>query len=404
MIAMEVIIVKIKAVCDLTGLTARTVRVYIDEQLIAPKFTENYLGRRSFEFSQSDIAALQNIATLRKYGFSIDEIRNILLDSQTSIAIIENVKQRTQIQADEYRERLKALSRVESLKAYSVEELSEILLQGEAEIQFPVELAKLNVKRIIKSAVIFIVVWLPFVLVLGGIINDLTTYAYPKISIANVILTLLTLIPSISILVITKFKPNIKRTVKRIILCLCVVAIPFSLVMPYGIVTRSETTDFRNYRDFDPDCLATRNKVFNEVFPMWPHYFENVKNEDGEWEAIYLDAKYYYRFFYGMDYTYDIYAEWPLEADKFGEEVQRVKGVFGKAIADKTYSYKFVEIEKGEYICLILYSGDEPFQKATNNYQYLIFAYSETTNSVRYIYCDSLENGVDQPHYLQLDW
>ena len=395
---------KIKAVCDLTGLTARTVRVYIDEQLIAPKFTENYLGRRSFEFSQSDIAALQNIATLRKYGFSINEIRNILLDSQTSIAIIENVKQRTQIQADEYRERLKALSRVESLKAYSVEELSEILLQGEAEIQFPVELPKLNVKRIVKSAVIFLIVWLPFVLVIGGIINDITTYAYPKINIANVILTLLTLIPSISILVITKLKPNIKRTVKRIILCVCVVAIPFSLVMPYGIITRSETTDFRNYRDFDPDCLASRNKVFNEVFPMWPHYFENVKNEDGEWEAIYLDAKYYYRFFYGMDYTYDIYAEWPLEADKFGEEVQRVKGVFGKAIADNTYGYKFVEIEKGEYTCLILYSGDDPFQKATNNYQYLIFAYSETTNVVRYIYCDSLENGVDQPHYLQLDW
>ena len=395
---------KIKAVCELTGLTARTVRVYIDEQLIAPKFTENYLGRRSFEFSQSDIAALQNIATLRKYGFSIDEIRNILLDSQTSIAIIENVKQRTQIQADEYRERLKALSRVESLKAYSVEELSEILLQGKAEIQFPVELPKLNVKRIVKSAVIFLIVWLPFVLVVGGIINDITTYAYPKINIANVILTLLTLIPSISILVITKLKPNIKRTVKRIILCLCVVAIPFSLVMPYGIVTRSETTDFRYYRDFDPDCLATRNKVFNEVFPMWPHYFGNVKNEDGEWEAVYFDAKYYYRFFYGMDYTYDIYAEWPLEADKLGEEVQRVKGVFEKAIADKTYGYKFVEIEKGEYTCLILYSGDEPFQKATNNYQYLIFAYSETTNSVRYIYCDSLENGVDQPYYLQLDW
>ena len=130
----------------------------------------------------------------------------------------------------------------------------------------------------------------------------------------------------------------------------------------------------------------------------------DYKNEDGEWEAVYLDAKYYYQFFHGMDYTYDIYAEWPLEADKFGEEVQRVKGVFEKAIADKTYGYKFVEIEKGEYTCLILYSGDEPFQKATNNYQYLIFAYSETTNSVRYIYCDSLENGVDQPYYLQLDW
>lgn len=395
---------KIKAVCELTGLTARTVRVYIDEKLIAPEFTENYFGRRSFEFSQSDIATLQNIATLRKYGFSIDEIRNIILDSQTSIAIIENVKQRTQIQADEYRAQLKALARVEAQKAYSVEELSKILLQGETKLELPVELPKRNAKRIIKSSVIFFVVWLPFVLVIGGIINDITTYAYPKISIVNVILTLLTLIPSISILVITKFKPNIKRIIKRIILCLCVVAIPFSLVMPYGIFTRSETTDFRNYRDFDPDCLATRNNVFNEVFPTWPHYFENVKNEDGEWEDVYLDAKYYYRFFYGMDYTYDIYAEWPLEAEKFGEEVQRVKGVFEKAIADKTDGYKFVEIEKGEYTCLILYSGDEPFQKVTNNYQYLIFAYSETINSVRYIYCDSLENGVDQPYYLQLDW
>ena len=187
---MEVIIVKIKAVSELTGLTTRTIRVYIDEKLIAPEFTENYLGRRSFEFSQSDIAALQNIAILRKYGFSIDEIRNILLDSQTSIAIIENVKQRTQIQADEYRERLKALARIEVQKTYSVEELSEILLQGEAELELPVESPKRNVKRIVKSAVIFLIVWLPFVLVIGGIINDITTYAYPKISITNVILTL----------------------------------------------------------------------------------------------------------------------------------------------------------------------------------------------------------------------
>ena len=62
---------KIKAACDMTGLTARTIRVYIEEQLISPQFTENYLGRRSFEFSKGDIYALQNIATLRKYGFSI---------------------------------------------------------------------------------------------------------------------------------------------------------------------------------------------------------------------------------------------------------------------------------------------------------------------------------------------
>ena len=395
---------KIKAASELTGLTIRTIRVYIDEQLVAPKFTENYLGRRSFEFSQEDIVSLQNIATLRKYGFSIDEIRNILLDSQNSIAIVESVKQRTQNQMNEYGERLKALARVEEKKVYSVEELSDILLQSEEELELPVELPKRNVKRIIKSAVIFSVVWIPFVLVVGGILNDINTYVYPKISITNVILTLFTLIPSVSILVITKANPNIKRINKRIILCLCVIAIPFSFIMPYGIITRSETTDFRNYRDFDSECLANRNIVFQEFFPNWPHYFENVKNENGEWEAIYLDAKYYYHYFQSFDYTYDIYAEWPLDEDDFIVEVERVKGVFEKAIANKTYGYKFVEIEKGEFSCLILYSGDEPFQEATNNYNYLIFAYNEKTNVVRYIYCDSLENGVDQPYYLQLDW
>ena len=121
---------KIKTVCELTGLTARTIRVYIDEQLIAPKFTENYLGRRSFEFSEDDVVALKNIAILRKYGFSIDEIRKILLDAQNSIEVIESVKNRTRDQLDEYRERLNALSRLEENKAYSKRGLDELQALG----------------------------------------------------------------------------------------------------------------------------------------------------------------------------------------------------------------------------------------------------------------------------------
>ena len=49
---------KIKAVSELTGLTTRTIRVYIDEQLISPEYTENYLGHRFFDFSKEDIVAL----------------------------------------------------------------------------------------------------------------------------------------------------------------------------------------------------------------------------------------------------------------------------------------------------------------------------------------------------------
>ena len=46
---------RIKKVCDLTGLTDRTVRYYIEEQLISPAYTENYLGRKAFAFSDSDV-------------------------------------------------------------------------------------------------------------------------------------------------------------------------------------------------------------------------------------------------------------------------------------------------------------------------------------------------------------
>ena len=395
---------KIKTVSEITGLTSRAIRVYIDEQLIAPKFAENYLGRRAFDFSEQDVAALQSIATLRKYGFSIDEIRNILLDAQNSIAIIESVKERTKSQMEEYSERLSVLSRIEDDRAYSVSELSAVLSQVDAKLEIPIEHPKLSVTKIAKSIAIFVIVWLPFVLVFGGFVHDITFYAYPKINTKNVFLTLLTLAPSISILIVTQIKPNIKHAIKKIILCLCIVAMPFSFIMPYGIATYSETTDFRHYRDFDPDCLANRNVVFGDVFPAWPYYLDNVENENGEFETVYLDSKYYYRFIQGFDYTYDVYAEWSLEEDEFAAEVQRVRAVYEKAVAEQTYGYKFVEMEKGAFSCLILYDGHEPFQNEPNSYQYLIFAYNEDTNRVRYIYCDSLENGADQPYYLELDW
>ena len=71
---------KMKAVCEATGLTDRTVRYYIDENLISPLYTENYLGRKTFDFSDADIQQLKDIAVLRKFGFSIGEIRQFPMD------------------------------------------------------------------------------------------------------------------------------------------------------------------------------------------------------------------------------------------------------------------------------------------------------------------------------------
>ena len=82
---------KIKEVCEKTKLTSRTVRLYIEEKLISPKYNENYLGRKAYSFSDEDVKKLLDIATLRKFGFSIIEIRQIIESKENSILIIKAI-------------------------------------------------------------------------------------------------------------------------------------------------------------------------------------------------------------------------------------------------------------------------------------------------------------------------
>lgn len=67
---------KIKEVCRETGLTDRAVRFYIEEGLITPAGYERN-GRTYYEYYDKDIEQLKAIATLRKAGFSIEEIRQM---------------------------------------------------------------------------------------------------------------------------------------------------------------------------------------------------------------------------------------------------------------------------------------------------------------------------------------
>ena len=90
---------KIKAVCAQTGLTDRTIRYYIEQGLIAPAYEENYTGRRTYDFLERDIKQLQDIAVLRKFDFTIEEIRSILNDAEASQTVIAAVRERTETTA-----------------------------------------------------------------------------------------------------------------------------------------------------------------------------------------------------------------------------------------------------------------------------------------------------------------
>lgn len=64
---------KLKEVCELTGLSKKTIRFYEEKHLIFPEV--RYQNGRNFrEYSQKNVEDLLEIATLRKALFSIEEI------------------------------------------------------------------------------------------------------------------------------------------------------------------------------------------------------------------------------------------------------------------------------------------------------------------------------------------
>lgn len=400
---------KIKPVCDITGLTDRTIRYYIEEQLISPTYTENYLGRKSYDFSEEDIDALKNISVLRKFDFTIDEIKEILNDAEKSKTIIQNVKTRNKQVLASAQFRQFVLSQIKEDRAYSVAELALELSTASESLPKAEEKVKRSFGKIVfavlRITVTSLIIWLPVAMQVFFVAVTLLIYAYPTFYPGAKVYMLLSVLPSLLLVLLNKIKQNWRKVARPVLLVLCTVSLLCSIVvgcLPAGIMAKSETTDFVDYRDIDADCSANRDLFFSELFPAWPHYFVNEQQPDGSFEAVYLDAHYYYRYISLLDYTYDIYAQWPLEKEEFEEEVARVKALYDTHATE--YNRDFVILEKGSYTCLISYFGNPPFEEVTNSYTYYIFAYDETNLIVRYILCDSLENGADQPYYLSLDW
>lgn len=67
---------KIKSVCDRTGLTERTIRFYIEKELIRPEHVIRN-NRVYYDFTEEDVKVLEQILVLRKARFSIDRIKEM---------------------------------------------------------------------------------------------------------------------------------------------------------------------------------------------------------------------------------------------------------------------------------------------------------------------------------------
>ncbi len=399
---------KIKTVCDITGLTDRTIRYYIEEQLISPAYTENYIGRKSYIFSQEDIDTLKSISTLRKFDFTIDEIRQIINDESSSTSIISNVKQRTEASVSLGNEKLQALSKLSEQKSYTLLQLADELSKPTIILPAPNEL----IKRFTKKNIILSIEYTLGLLGVCGyvLLVVLTAFSsalenrYPILNYKMILSTIVCIIPFVVYLRFNKInwkKPSVSKQILSILMFFAFLLFPF---FTSNIIAASETSGIYNYRNFDADCIANNDSFLQELFPINGN-FEYVRSKpDGFQEfAIHQDAHYYYYHNPKLDSTYDIYAQWPLEQDEFDNEVTRVQDLFSKNAADSTMEYEV--IRKGNYNCIILYESFYPvFEDQKLQYKFYIFAYDENRTIVRYIACVSDDPRKHQPYHLTLEW
>ncbi len=415
---------KIKDVMEQTGLTDKAIRLYINNGLVAPSIEENYSGRRSIDFSDNDVIRLKNIALLRKAGFSIADIKEILIDENRVNKVVVRFIEGKEKDIQRDREIVNVLKNVADEKL-TFEKLSAVLSENATEKDVPEEDMQISKKERIFRTIfrvfgIFNLVvsigcvlanlilikvdrryffledkwWLAYLLAYGGfvIVSALSIWlvrlcSNKRVPVHRIAKMSLSFILSFSVLVI---------------------AIPWSLIYTVTVVagtTASKTENVDNYLLLDK---YVEEQIYVEEqtdgpFPRnIPVGAENVK--------------YYYRYYSGfLEYEFDIFAEWKLSDWGFKDEVESNLFYFEKVpvhldTKDGTLTYelqlkKREIIEKGDWK-LIYYKNSDIDRKWTSDeggYYISIFAYNEKNSTVRYIVSSS-DYGGYAPYYVSLEW
>ena len=246
---------KIKEICQKTGLTDRTVRYYIEEGLISPFYTENYLGRKSFDFSPEDLERLNCIATLRAFGFTVEEIRG-MSEPAESEQILQEVKRRTEESLEQDKRRYEALSAIDPASVTDMQGLAKRL--SDADRVITNEVIKPNRKRwliaFLKYCGAFIAVWLPIVSAIVIIALKLALINESKIQPLFIILTLLCFLPSSIAVMLFQSIDGVRKMLRTVLTLMCVICIPLSMLCSFNSVVLCKHSYSVYKTSIEPNC------------------------------------------------------------------------------------------------------------------------------------------------------
>jgi DNA-binding transcriptional MerR regulator len=127
---------KMKEVCTRTGLTERTIRFYVEEQLIAPS-TSLVNGREYREYSERDVAELITIADLRRLFFSIEDIKRMKQSPGDIAEVVESYRTTMSSEVHAKTAILHALDQIELTQLDGVDSLAQRLKGLSANLPLP---------------------------------------------------------------------------------------------------------------------------------------------------------------------------------------------------------------------------------------------------------------------------
>ena len=121
---------KLKEVCEATGLSRKTIRLYEEKGLLVPHKEERN-GREYREYTPEDVERLREIATLRRAWFTMDEIARMQQDPEAIREILPQYLQWLEAQQQTLRQLLSAARAIDPEQVKSVAELSHGMKEAE---------------------------------------------------------------------------------------------------------------------------------------------------------------------------------------------------------------------------------------------------------------------------------
>lgn len=125
-----------KEVCTATGLSIKTLRLYEEKGLIAPE--RQYRNGREYRvYTPELVAQLQQIATLRRALFTMDEIKTMQQDPATIPGIFEDYRQWLAAQETQFRALRQAAGQLNVQSLHSVDSLLSGMEQAASQMPLP---------------------------------------------------------------------------------------------------------------------------------------------------------------------------------------------------------------------------------------------------------------------------